>query len=231
MKKRRFLRVGLIMLFLAGITLAVSVSYYNAKLNLLNYDYSGSMTTDTPVPVANGTLGIPLQLDAVIKLQTSTEQVSGGDIYTEADVLNILLIGTDERKEKFDENARADSIMLFSLHLKNHTVKLVSLERGIGVPIEGRNDDWLTHVFRYGGAELLLQTVRDCFKVDVDRYVRVNFYAFKTIIDSVGGVDIVLTKEEVKALNEEVYTNAATDVRVVEGLNHLSGHDTLQYCR
>ncbi|MEG0541786.1 MAG: hypothetical protein RR528_05625, partial [Angelakisella sp.] len=70
MKKRRFLRVGLIMLFFAGITLAVSVSYYNAKLNLLNYDYSGSMTTDTPVPVANSTLGIPLQSDAVIKLQT-----------------------------------------------------------------------------------------------------------------------------------------------------------------
>ena len=60
--------------------------------------------------------------------------------------LNILLLGTDERavggtSEDFEtglqEGARADACMLLSLNLKKHTARLVSLERSIGVEIEG----------------------------------------------------------------------------------------------
>lgn len=61
----------------------------------------------------------------------------------------------------------------------------------MGVPIlEGKYKgqyDWLTHTFRYGGADLMMREVRECFKVDVERYIRVNFTTFKKGIDSVGG--------------------------------------------
>ena len=157
--------------------------------------------------------------------------LAGGSIYYDKNVLNILLIGTDERAKHFSDNARADSMLLMSLHMKNKTVKLASLERAIGVPVPGREDDWLTHVFRYGGADLLLKTVRDCFKLDVTRYVRVNFGTFEKIVDSIGGVDITLTQLEAKALNNEVYTNAIANTRVKTGLNHLSGYNVLQYSR
>ena len=68
-------------------------------------------------------------------------------IYHDDNVINILLLGTDERTDEFNENARAVAIMVMSLNTKEHTIKLIGIERGIGVPVPGRNDDWITHTF------------------------------------------------------------------------------------
>lgn len=50
----------------------------------------------------------------------------------------------------------------------------------------------------------MMREVRECFKVDVERYIRVNFATFKKGIDSVGGIDITLTAAEA------AYVNAVT---------------------
>ena len=166
--------------------------------------------------------------------KTETEQTEPKKAFTEVGgekYFNVLLLGTDERSEEFSVDARSDCTILLSLNFKDHTAHLVSLERGIGVPIPDLEDDWLTHAFRYGGADLMIDTVSEQFDVDVDRYVRVNFYAFEQIIDAIGGVDITLTDIEAQALNGEVYTNATTKHPVHPGLNHLDGYDALQYAR
>lgn len=155
------------------------------------------------------------------------------------DHINILLLGTDERASsdlgdfgsELGENARADACMLLSLDVKNHTAHIVSLERAIGVPIEGVGEDWLTHVFTYGGADAMLKTVREQFGVEVYRYVRVNVGVAGDLIDAIGGVDITLTETEAAALNGEIYTNSTTKHRVTPGLNHLDGFDAIAYAR
>lgn len=161
--------------------------------------------------------------------------LSDSEILKDKDVFNILLLGTDERKEEFSTNARADSIMILSLDKKNKTMKLVSLQRAMGVPIlEGKYEgeyDWITHVFKYGGAALMLETVREVLNIDVEYYARVNFNTFSQLIDSVGGVDIELTAKEASALNGEIRTNAYAKHEMFEGLNHLDGYDALQYSR
>ena len=162
-------------------------------------------------------------------------KITDMDIFSDSDVFNVLLLGTDERKQNFSANARADSIMILSIDKENKTMKLVSLQRGMGVPIlEGPYKgqyDWITHCFRYGGAELVLKEVRECLRVDVNRYVRVNFDSFADIIDTVGGVDIELTSLEAQGLNGEVRTNAYAKHKMYEGMNHLDGYDALQYSR
>lgn len=161
----------------------------------------------------------------------SVVQVKDDKTLWNDNVLNILLLGTDERSDQYSDNARSDCMMVLSLNRKNHKIHLASLERGIGVPIEGQEDDWLTHTFAYGGAALTLKTVQECFELDIDRYVRVNFNSFEKIIDAIGGVDIELTALEAQGLNGEIYTNAITKHPVHEGLNHLDGYDALQYAR
>ncbi|NLL63275.1 MAG: LCP family protein [Ruminococcaceae bacterium] len=150
------------------------------------------------------------------------------EIYEDKNVVNILLIGTDERVKHFSTNARSDSMIILSINKEKHTVKLVSLERGMGVPIlEGQYKgqyDWLTHVFRYGGADLLMKTVETCFRVKVDRYIRVNFNTFIQIVDSIGGVDINLTEAEANYMIGQKYN-------VVPGPNKLDGKEALSYSR
>lgn len=154
--------------------------------------------------------------------------------------LNILLLGTDERAvgdntEDFDtdlqEGARADACMLVSLNLRDHTIRVVSLERALGVQIDGYGEDWLTNAFAYGGADLSLKTVRENFQVDVRRYVRVNVSSASQIIDAIGGVDVELTQTEADALNGKIPTNCTTRHTVTAGVNHLDGFDAVAFCR
>ena len=63
--------------------------------------------------------------------------------------------------------------------------------------------DWITHTFRYGGVRLTMDTVEDCFNVQVDHYVRFNFNSFVQIVDAVGGIDLNLTEDEAKALKAQ----------------------------
>lgn len=205
------------------------VSFINSKLDKITYDKNdnieiNSESIDGIDEEEIDTSNLPQKEDSEVVLPE-------GEVSESSDVFNILLLGTDERTKEFNVNARADSMMILSLNLKEGTAKLVSLERGVGVPIEGRNIDLLTHTFRYGGAELTLKTVQDCFKVDVDRYVRVNFNVFEQIINAIGGVDINLTEAECQGLNGQVYTNARTKAHVTPGINHLDGYDALQYAR
>lgn len=158
--------------------------------------------------------------------------IAKGDIFKDKSVFNILLIGTDERSKDFSTNARADSMMIMSLDNNHKVIRLVSLERGMLVKIPGRKNDILTHTFRYGGPNLLLQTVRTHFNLDVDNYIRVNFAMFQKLVDEVGGVDIVLTKKEADGLNHWPNNNTGKlERKVHEGINHFNGYEALQYSR
>ena len=243
---------------LLGIAAALAVLlgavalYVNGKLDLLRYD-DGTLAAVGDVDASEDQ-----DLDASGLVHNTGEmEMPEGSPFADEDVLNILLIGTDERTEavndadafthlnqldgtegttEFSDDARADAMILVSLDLRDHTIRLVSIERATGVPIlldgfEGQYD-WITHTFRYGGPKLTMDTVEDCFNVEVDHYVRVNFNSFVQIVDAVGGVDIEITYLEAKALNWEVPSNSMLIVDKVEpGLNHFDGYTALQYAR
>lgn len=217
------------------VTLAVCLAYtyYHGKISLLQFSdgiAQGDAVTESEAAedaeaMAQETAGLAA-MDAVL---------AEGDIISSPDVFNVLLIGTDERSKDFSANARGDSIMLVSVDKKTMTIHLVSFERGMGVPIlDGEYKgqwDWLTHTFRYGGADLMMREIEECFKIEIDRYLRANFNTFAQLIDAVGGVDIELTQAEAQGLNGEVRSNAHAHTTVQAGMNHLDGYDALQYSR
>jgi LCP family protein required for cell wall assembly len=148
------------------------------------------------------------------------------------DVINILLIGTDERANNYSTNARGDACLLLSVntHGDHPVISLVSFERGMGVPIlSGQYAgqwDWLTHTFRYGGADLMLQEIQHCFKVEVDHYVRINFKAFEAGIDAIGGVTVHFDEAEAT-----YFRDGNINYDIYPGYNHLNGKDALAYAR
>lgn len=232
--RRRLTTVLSLITMLLVLPCCIVYGFYNSKITMMQFD-DGTVAVEGTISDSE----VQEDAEAMDKATADLEQMEAveaqGEVFTDEDVINILLIGTDERTKKLSTNARGDSCMLLSVNKKTMDVHLVSFERGMGVPIlEGRYKgqyDWLTHTFRYGGASLMMREVRECFKVDVNHYVRVNFYIFKQVIDSLGGVDIYLTELEARGLNGEVKTNARTRQRVHEGINHLDGHDALQYSR
>lgn len=172
--------------------------------------------------------------EEIAKLKEMEAIAATGDVFSDSDVFNILLIGTDERTAEFNTNARGDACLLLSLNKASGTMHLVSFERGMGVPIlEGEYEgqyDWLTHTFRYGGAELMMKEIQECFKVDVTHYIRVNFNTFVDGINALDGVNIELTQAEADYINRaESEKNHIQHVSV--GKNHLNGATALYYAR
>lgn len=259
--RHRWLTGIVVVLGCICITVLLCFSYIWSKLSLIQYDTGSrdaprytmeetSLANETiawettpniepdTTPEPETVLLLPEEEIVTLPEQTTEPALPDIPIWQDADVLNVLLIGTDERSEAFSENARSDSMILVSIHKSTKQIKLVSLERAIGVPVlageyQGQYD-WLTHIFRYGGADLLLQTVQTCFSVDVTHYVRVNFATFMNAIDAIGGVDIELTQAEADFLNDldAAYMWLGRERRsVTTGLNHIDGVTALTYAR
>ena len=228
-KKHPLAKFLLVILLLFLLLSLVMYGLVNSKLNLIQYDDGErEIDTETEYEINNEEI-------APNDLPNTSVDVDDGEglhVIKDPDVFNILLLGTDERTNKFNDNARADSMMVCSLNTKLHTIKLVSIERGIGVPVPGRNDDWLTHTFRYGGAKLTMDTISEQFYLDLDHYVRVNFRIFEEGIDALGGVDVELDAAEVEYLGEVQRAQGDWAIEPIHvGMNHLNGKWARALCQ
>ena len=230
-KVKRSVKIVIAVVLVILLLLTSGVVFYLSKLNLLQFSDGKFKWNGSIDETDSETLEEESRMDeAIADLEEKDSIDATGDIYKDKNYLNILLIGTDERTENFSNNARGDSCMIMSIGKKDGSLKLTSLERGMGVPIlDGKYKgqyDWLTHTFRYGWADLMMREVRECFKVDVERYIRVNFATFKQGIESVGGIDVTLTAAEADFLN---FTTVRSCYTV--GENHLDSKAALAYAR
>lgn len=242
-KKKKFgvlkviLIILLILLLLVLAVVGLAYGYYRSKINMLQEDtpVTGTLSTQDEIEINNNAQDYAEEIQNMLDSETlPTIEVTESTMSVKEDgeVINILLIGTDDRTRDFSTNARGDSCMLFSVntHGDHPVISLVSFERGMGVPIlDGQYKgqwDWLTHTFRYGGAELMLREIQECFKVDVDYYVRVNHHAFEAGIDALGGVDVYFDEAEAT-----YFRNGHVSPDIYPGMNHLDGRLALAYSR
>lgn len=134
---------------------------------------------------------------------------------------NILLIGSDRRSKS--EYGRSDSMILLTLNHDTGNIHLTSLMRAMYVCIpRSDGDTWgmLNWSYSWGGPQLLIDTVELNFRIDIDRYVVVDFQSFKNAIDILNGVDIELTSAEASLL----FGGGA-------GTYHLNGEKALMYAQ
>ncbi|MGI6264294.1 MAG: LCP family protein [Acutalibacteraceae bacterium] len=157
-----------------------------------------------------------------------------------ADVTNILLVGIDGE----DYEGRADTNMLVSIDKRTKTVRLVSLMRDTWVTLPGVDEDadgWddenrLNAAYSYGGMDLHLRMIRQNFRLQIDRYVTVNFATFAAAIDALGGVDVECRGDEaerVPAAGSRIRYGGAGYIPMgtADGVYHMDGFQALQYAR
>lgn len=229
--RKRLLEILAIIL---GIVLATGICvtlFISSKLDKITYVPDKEKTVKPTVQMASEAEITEIKPEDGLNIIGSSDPPEG-DIFVDKDIVNLLLIGTDGALGGPGDPGRADCIMLCSLNKKTGDVKLISFERGIAVEFDVYpKSDILTHTYAWGGSELVQEMIEKYFLLDILGYVHVNYDSFITGIDAIGGVDIELTEKEVAGLNGDTYTNAVTNVKVNEGLNHLDGYDALQYCR
>lgn len=245
--KKSFVVVCILLILLA----AMAYVYFHHKVSLLQYDdgilHEDDSSHTEPFVIITSEIDDGMEyMASEVELVDEQEAVPAkGEVLSDSDIFNILLIGTDERTKEFNDNARGDSCILMSINRNTMAVHLVSFERGMGVPIlDGEYKgqwDWLTHTFRYGGASLMMREISENFKVDVEYYARTNIFTFIQMIDAAGGVDINLTEAEADYINHPEGTYAEDHIRqmdvedqiqeVHEGANRLNGATAMLYAR
>lgn len=223
------LLISIIVFSVIAILFGSVYGFYHSKISLI--DFNDGKTSGDYVDPDDSELNVGAdEMESATAGLEDKESISAeGDLFYSEDIINILLIGTDERTSNFSANARGDTCMLLSLNKKKHTVKLVSFERGMGVPIlsgayEGQYD-WLTHTFRYGGADLMMREIQECFRIKIDRYIRVNMKTFIDGINVIGGITVTLSQAEAN------YINKTNTQNVSAGVNHLNAEAALAYAR
>lgn len=164
-----------------------------------------------------------------------------------SDWMNILLLGSDERS--LTESARTDSMIICSINMQTGQVKLTSIMRDLAVYFGNLGSNSATYRINaanyFGGERLAMKTVNECFGMNIDKYVRVNFYGFQQIAQMLGGIDIDITEAEMEEINyriqEQWYeamqegvdeSTLPNELLTTYGANtHLDGRQTLAYAR
>jgi LCP family protein required for cell wall assembly len=109
------------------------------------------------------------------------------------DQVNILLLGSDQRPN--DGGFRTDTIQLLTINPQEGTVKLTAFPRDLYVYIPGYTVQRINTAMGWGGFEALTTTMEYNFGVRPDYYILINFWSFKEVIDSIGGVTVHIGRD------------------------------------
>ncbi len=118
-------------------------------------------------------------------------------------VKNILLLGVDSRSGSI--TGRSDTMMLLSVDINKHTIRLVSFLRDMYVEIPGNKHNRLNSAYVFGGYDLLAKTLEKNFGIRPDAYVTINLSGLVDVIDQLGGVYVDVPEKRVDRVNAVIF--------------------------
>ena len=199
----------------------------------------GMALTETAAATA-----VPEELVETVEVTTEPEEASESAVATEApetqqgDWWNILLLGGDSRSKNSYE--RTDSMIILSINETTGQAKMTSIMRDTWVSYPGMSGKGKINAANvYGGPELAMATVNECFGTDIQDYVLINMAGLVDVIDQVGGIDIPVTSGERKWINLYVKDylknfgsyDGETSLSMSGDSVHLNGLLAMTYCR
>jgi len=211
---RKVLIILLTFLLIFLILVLISIGYTLVMLGKINYVGHQEATIS------------PAELEYYVDQNKDAEIPEGQDIRLDTlpgekienqNMIHILLIGEDARLG--EGRGRSDAMILCSIDTVKRKLMVISFMRDMYVTIPGYTDHKLNSAYAWGGMKLLSETLLLNFGIKPNACFAVNFQAFETVIDRLGGVDIILTAEEAKYIG------------CGQGINHLNGREALTYAR
>ena len=137
--------------------------------------------------------------------------------------VTVLVLGVDDVPGSVP---RSDVLMLVSFEPETGQVGIISIPRDTRVYVPGRGYDRINAALAYGGPALAKRTVADFLGVDVDYYVKVDFAAFESFVDALGGVEMDIPFN----MRYDDYAGGV-HINLPAGRHRLNGQQALQYVR
>lgn len=226
-KKGRAKRIISIVLSVIFLISGSGMIYYYSVLNSMNFQ---SIDNDKDNNTNNTETIDALEGDG------TNLSLSDGELLQDSKVLNVMLFGEDNSKKTSSSGfGLSDTMIMMSIDNRHKKLKLTSFQRDTYLYIPGHGYNKLNASYTLGGAKLSVQTIEANYGIKVDRYAVVDFESFKKIIDTLGGIDIELTEDEILYINYQMYKNGQsseyTTIKDPPGVIHIDGQEALWYAR
>jgi LCP family protein required for cell wall assembly len=151
--------------------------------------------------------------------------------------VTVLLLGIDERPDETGPS-RTDTMMVLTLDPVTKMAGVLSIPRDLWVPIPGYSEERINAAHRLGelydhpggGPALARETVEYNLGIAIDYHVLLNFQAFVSMVDMIGGVDIYVEQD----INDPTYPDHAygyDPLYISAGWHHFDGEMALKYAR
>lgn len=163
-----------------------------------------------------------------------TEETGENSQYT--GIVNVAFFGVDARDGTLGKGNRSDTIMICSLNLDTHEVKLISVYRDTYLNLGNDVYKKCNAAYARGGPEQAIGMINMNTDLYVTDYVTVGFEGLMQAVDALGGVEMEISETEMIHLNNYQSTMAAEMgieyIPVTQtGLQNLNGLQATAYCR
>ncbi len=192
------------LLCLVLVASGVMVFFVRSKFNKLNYSDGRNGDPDAVFFYEAENLNFK-QISDIENAESVKDFVkswatNGGDKLYSKNVINVLLIGEDDE----DNSHRSDTAILLTVNKKTRQIILTSFLRDsytyMNVAGQDRYDK-TNHAYSWGGAAKLAEVLSDNYKIEIDHFVTINYQSFIDAINTLGGVNVMVTDAEADFMN------------------------------
>ncbi|MDD6810328.1 MAG: LCP family protein [Lachnospiraceae bacterium] len=149
---------------------------------------------------------------------------------------NIALFGVDARDGELGKGTRSDSIIIASINLDTHEIKLVSVYRDTYLNLSNDSYNKCNSAYAQGGPEQAINMLNKNLDLNITDYATIGFSGLIEAIDVLGGIEMEITQAEINHLNnyqlcmaEELGVDYVPVTKA--GKQTLNGMQATAYCR
>ena len=182
----------------------------------------------------------PLQEITTLPVIKEVRNITGANKYLvkgqTTDRINVLLLG--QGGVEHEGPYLTDTIIIASYKPSTGQVAMISIPRDLQVESKELGKVKINAINAYGevqgypggGSALVAKTIEDVFKIPIHYWIRVDFEAFKKIIDILGGIEVNIER----SFTDYQYPAGENKYKTVsfeKGLQTLNGERALEYVR
>ena len=217
--------IGIVGIFSGTLALSILVGVLlrgimvSDSLNPFSASAAGELPTATPNATPNPEFLAP------------TLDIGNAPTWQGHDRVTVLLMGADTRPgDSGLYRPRSDSIMLLMLDPELKVASVLSVPRDLWVDIPGYGLNRINTAYFFGGGDLAMQTVQYNLGIRINYYVMVEFDAFTTFVDEIGGIDLYVPRTIYDPEYPDMFYGY-DEFYIQAGQHHLDGATALKYAR
>lgn len=175
--KKFIIKLFIVLLMIIAVLLGILVSFAYDKYSKINFDNT-----------------------------INKDEIDVNEGVTTTGYMNIVLYGVDARDQDDSySNSLSDAIMIVSINQDTKKVRIASVYRDTYLHNPKKKSfDKITHAYMAGGPALSMSILNTNLDLNLTDYVAVNFNVVQEIINAVGGIEMEITADEARDINQYI---------------------------